>query len=156
VASREEFNLYNPAFIALVQSEVARGHRQNSTAGICLPLVFGASTIALFEHLRRDLPSTTRTHLAKWLKDYPEFRPEFQRLVRGSVCPLRAGLLFALTHNAVVLDGASVLAQGRRLALPDSISTETVSILRTARFVGRWFAQAGTAATTLSLIGFSS
>ena len=154
-ASREEFNLYNPAFVAIVESEAARGHCEDSPDGIPLPLAFAASTIALFGHLRSDLPSSKRTHFAKWVTDHPEFRPEFQRLVRGLVPPLRAGLLFALTHGVVQLEGSTVSAVGRRRALPASTSPETSEILSTARFVGRWFATAGSCSTTLSLLGFS-
>ena len=153
-ASREEFNLYNPAFVAIVESEAARGHREKSPDGIPLPLAFAASTVALFGHLRSGLPSSTGTHFAKWITDHPEFRPEFQRLVRGLVPPLRAGLLFALAHGVVQLEGSTVSALGRRRTLPASTSQETRAILSKARFVGRWFATAGSCSTTLSLLGF--
>ena len=154
-SSREEFNLYNPAFVAIVESEAARGHRERSQSGIPLPLVFAASTIALFSHLRSGLPSSTRAHFAKWVTDHPEFRPEFQRLMRGLVPPLRAGLVFALTHGVLRVEGSTVSALGRRRTLPTSTSQETSNILTTARFVGRWFAATGSAPTTLSLLGFS-
>ena len=154
IGSREEFNLYNPAFIAIVESEAARSYRERSSQGMPLPLAFSASTIALFSVLRSGLPSSTRTHLAKWITDNPEFRPEFQRLVSGLVPPLRAGLLFALVHGVVQLEGSTVLSLGRRRTLPDSMSQETNDILSTARFVGRWFATAGSSSTTLSLLGF--
>lgn len=156
IASREEFNLYNPALIAVVQSEAARGYFGRSSDGMPLPLVFSASAIALFGHLRSDLPSSTRTHLAKWITDNPEFRPEFQRLVRSLVPPLREGLLFALAHNQIQFEGSNVLAQGRRRSLPGSLSQETRSILRTAEFIGRWFGATGSTSTTLSLLGFGS
>ena len=156
ISSREEFNLYNPAFVAIVESETARGHGERSPSGIPLPLVFAASTIALFSHLRKDLPSSKRTYFAKWVTDHPEFRPEFQRLMRGFTPPLRAGLIFALTHGVLRLQGLTVSALGQRQDLPASTSEETTEILDAARFVGRWFATAGTPSTTLSLLGFSA
>lgn len=156
ISSREEFNLYNPAFVAIVEGETARGHHERSQDGILLPLAFAASTIALFSHLRKDLPATTRTHFAKWVTDHPEFRPEFQRLMRGFIAPLRAGLIFALTHGTIRLQGLTVSAVGQQIVPPASTSQETTEILNKARFVGRWIATAGTSSTTLSLLGFSA
>lgn len=154
IASREEFNLYNPAFIAVVESQAVRGYGERSSDGMPLLLTFAASTIALFDQLRSDLPSSTRTHLAAWITDHPEFRPEFQRLMRGLIPPLRAGLLFALAHGVVKLEGSSLSVLGRQRSLGTAISQESQDVLHKARFAGRWFSTAGSSSTTLSLLGF--
>lgn len=154
--SREEFNLYNPALIAAVIEESARGHRKSAGTGITLPLVYAASTIGLFGHLRADLPGTTRTHLATWMTRHPEFHPEFQRLLKGGMPALRAGLLFGLGHNALDLDGSTITARGRRRGLPDGLSVETREILAASGFVGRWLGKTGNPSTSLSLLGFTS
>ena len=155
-ASREEFNLYNPALVALTIEEAARGHRERSSDGMVLPLVYATVTIGLFGHLRAELPRTTRTHFATWITNHPEFRPEFQRLLKGGLPALRAGLLFGLGHGTVVLDAAKVSALGNRRRLPDALSGETSEILAASRFVGRWYGKTGSPSTTLSLLGFGS
>ncbi len=153
-ASREEFSLFNPAFVAVLIRESAREHAREAKAPEPLPLGLASATIAMYPVLRGWLPSSTRSHLAKWMADHPEFRPEFQRLFQGSVAPLRAGLLFGLQSQALEMDGAAIAARDRRAKLPNELSDETRAILDAAGLVGRWFAKAGSTPTVLSLLGF--
>ncbi len=153
-AAREEFSLFNPAFVALLISESAREHTREAKAPEPLPVGLAAATIAMYPVLRGWLPSNTRSHLAKWMTDHPEFRPEFQRLFQGSVAPLRAGLLFGLQSQALGMEGAAITPRGRRAQLPDDLSDETRAIVDAAGLAGRWFAKAGSTPTVLSLLGF--
>ncbi len=153
-ASREEFNLFNPAFTALCLSEAARGHVEESGEPGSLPILFSATIAALFSHLRADLPSSTRTHVSKWIVDHPEFRPEFQRLAKATAPAVKDGLRFAVSHNLLRSDAALLVPQGRRRSRPADFTDETSEILAKARFLGRWFAKAGSPATVLSLLGF--
>lgn len=153
--SREEFNLFNPAFTALCLSEAARGHVEETSEPGSLPILFSAVTTALFPHLRANLPRSTRTHVSKWIVDNPEFRPEFQRLASATAPAVRDGLKFAVAHNILRVDAAHLLPQGRRRPRPVGLSEETTEILARARFLGRWFAKAGSPATVLSLLGFA-
>lgn len=150
VSSREEFNLFNPAFIAEVQAEVVRGYRSN----LELALVFSASTMAVYPHLRDSLPSSTRTRLAKWVTDHPEFRPEFTRLLPGLVPALRRGALFGSQRRLFIVDGSRLGQASRRRPRPSELTDETSAALDAASFLGRWFAGSGTPATVLSLLGF--
>lgn len=154
-ASREEFSLFNPAFVALLISESAREHAREAKAPSPLPVGLASATIAMYPLLRGWLPSSTRSHLSKWMADRPEFRPEFQRLFQGSLPPLRAGLLFGLQSQALGMEGAAIAAVGRRAQLPPDLSAETRAILDAARLTGRWFAKTGSTPTVLSLLGFT-
>lgn len=155
-ASREEFNLYNPAFVALALEAAVRGHSERSDGGMSLPLVHSAATIGLFRHLRADLPTTIRTHFATWVTNHPEFRPEFQRLLVGGFPALQAGFQFGLGHGTIALTGSLATAPGNRRRPSPGLSEETNEVLYTSRFVGRWFAKTASPPTILSLLGFDS
>lgn len=153
--SREEFNLFNPAFVAFTLSEAARGHVEHAARPGPMPLLFSAATIAMFAHLRAGLPSTTRTHVSTWVVDHPDFRPEFQRLAASCALPIRHGLAFALEHSLLRAEASLLTPEGRRPSRPASLTSETKEVLAASRFLGRWFAKAGSPATVLSLLGFS-
>lgn len=153
--SREEFNLFNPAFVAVCLSEAARGHVEGGDEFGSIPILYSATVTGLFSHLRANLPSSTRTHLSKWIVEHPEFRPEFQRLAQATRPAVIDALRFALTHGLLEAETANLVPQGRRRRLPIHLSEETLEILDKTRWLGRWFAKSGSPATVLSLLGFS-
>lgn len=154
-ASRDEIAFYNPAFLAAAMRSTASGYQSMAGRGIPVPLLLPAVVIAAFLPLRSLLPRTIRTHHATWISNTPGFRPEFQRLFTTLVEPLRSALLLAVEANAVSVDGIEVSPGGLTLN-PSDPSEETEDVMRAARFLGRWYARSGPAATTLSLLGFES
>ncbi len=152
--SREEFALFNPAFVAEVVSEATRGHREGIGTPGSVPIVFSAAVIAMYAHVREQLPPTARTHLPKFLLQEPGFRPEFHRLMRGSIVPLWLGLTFATNEGALSLQGLQVVATGARRRRPSGLSEETIAVLEASKWCGRWLGKSGPPATVLSMLGY--
>jgi hypothetical protein len=153
--SREEFNLFNPPFLAFVQHRSIYGFGERSAEGMSIPLAFTTATLAVFGHLREALPRTARTHVAKWLSDNPGLPPEIVRLVRGYAPALRRGFMLGLQQGMFQVEDGSLSAT-KLVRRPASLTDETVAAIDAARFAGRWFGGAGSQSTSLSLLGFSS
>lgn len=156
LASREEFALFNPPFLAASLFEAAAGFRSETDDDMPIPLAFVATTIAGLPHLRTALPRTVRTHHAVWLTGNPWIRPELSRLFPSLVVPLRAALVVGARNETVELHAWSIRAVARPSRTGLGLSDDTKSILSASRFLGRWYGRSGSPATVLSLLGFSA
>lgn len=155
--SHEERALLNPSFCAMLLWHAARGHAAEENVPLSFEESFLVLPFVLHRETRETLPRSGRTSLAAWLDEYP--------LARGRVAS-RARFLLPFTKEALTFGGAHGLVRldsGRLHAAPDwqrgvnrvlrASSDEVKSCANRAAFVGKWFAQAGNAATVLALIG---
>lgn len=155
--SHEERALLNPSFCATLLWHAARGHAAEGNVPLSLEESFLVLPFILHRGTRETLPRSGRTSLAAWLDEYP--------LARGRVVS-RARFLLPFTKEALTFGGAHGLIRldsGRLHAAPDwqrpvnrvlrVSSDEVKSCAHRAAFIGKWFVQAGNAATVLALIG---
>lgn len=156
--SREEKRLLNPGFCANILWHAAKGcATDGGRGGLSFEESFLVLPFVLHRETREGLPHSTRTSLAVWLDENP--------LARGRVAS-RARLLVPFTKDALTFGGMHDfirLAEGRlrvetnwrkavNRALEES-SDEVRDCAKRAEFLGKWFAQAGSSATVLALIG---
>jgi len=153
----EERALLNPGFCAALLWHAARGYASEGDVALSFEESFLVLPFVLHRGTREALPRTSRTSLAAWLDEYP--------LARGHVAS-RAQLLVPFTKEALVFGGGHGLfrfddgklrasrawqrAVGRTLK---ATSDEVKGCASRAAFIGKWFAQAGTATTVFALIG---
>ncbi len=121
------------------------------------PILFMFLPIALHKPTRETLPASVRTSLADWLQENAAARVLFfERLV--SLKPhtresLHFGLLsdwFVFTNDGLVQTKKSEKEINKAVQIVTEESREC--ILR-AKFLGKWFASAGTPQTVMALWG---
>lgn len=155
--SREERSLLNPGFCANLLWHAARGYSEGNAGALSFEESFIVLPIVLHRDTREGLPRSTSTSLAVWLEENP--------LARSRVAS-RAILLVPFTKDALTFGGVHGfirIERGRLYAdlkwkkavnrsLKDS-SEEVKGCAKRADFVGKWFAQTGSATTVLALLG---
>lgn len=155
--SHEERALLNPSFCATLLWHAARGHGAEGNVALSFEESFLVLPFVLHRGTRESLPRSSRTSLAAWLDEYP--------LAQGRVAN-RARLLAPFTKEALMFGGAHGLIRlnsGRLHADPGwqrvvsrvlkLSSDEVKGCANRAAFIGKWFAQTGSAATVLALTG---
>lgn len=151
----EERRLLNPAFIALLLWHGADGYHSESGQGLPFSLGFLLVPVALHPRTRERLPKSVSTSLAAWLQDNPYLRETFPARARALSAAAREGMGVALATRLVSVGAGGVFQPaGRPRRRRDVRHTQdSQDVLKRARFVGRWFARAGSPATIYALWG---
>lgn len=155
--SVEEANLLNPAFCCAVLTSSDVGYMGIDKAGISYPLVFLVLPVVLHKPTRDLLPRSKRTSLAAWIQQNPEVRILFAERVIALKPYTREAILFGMLHDWLTL------GEGCRLQtnlddkninlISKKLKDEAKECVKKARFVGQWFASAGSAQTVMALWG---
>lgn len=159
----EQRNLLNPAFCAVAVWHLARGYRIESktlgatAAGLPFALAFVGASLVLRGQTRDQLPRTTATSLATWVRDHPLERSAVAKGVVVLRDAVREALLFGAQHGILSLDGRRLVpgdVQTKKInAYLNASSDEVRECMRQAVFVGRWLCKAGAPPTVLALLG---
>lgn len=155
---REEANLFNPPFMAVVIAKVAQGYHRESGRGVPIPVAMLGATLALSPGFRAARPNTLRTSMIAWLTSNSEQRLGLGERAASLADPLREGILFGTAHGALDVTAAAELLPGslnQGRSAPRDLGQEVPAILSAAEFLGRWFAAAGPPANVLVLWGLS-
>ena len=153
----EEANLLNPAFCCVTLAAAVLGYASVDKTSIPYPLTFLVLPTVLHKATRENLPRQTRTSLAAWIQENAEVKVTFAGRVTALKEHTREAILFG-SHNSWF----DMLPNGRvQTSLSDSdadgfirkLEGEAKECVRRARFVGRWFALAGTPQTVWALFG---
>ena len=152
--------LFNPAYCAALLHEACRGAQRESRTDQLGPLSFAACFLVLptvlHRPIREALPKSISTSFATWVSEHPLLRSQLASMALVTKDLTSKGLLFATSHGALTLEHGHVRSSGSmRAAIFDKNepSSEMAQCMRSAYFVGRWLALAGTTPTTLALIG---
>ena len=132
---------------------------QVTPSGMPLALGFVIVPVVLHKPTRLSLPTTIRTSLPAWLGQNPTARAVLADR-GGALSPfVRDAVLFGLIRGAFTLASDGVLsASGNERSFRRGLramSEESSGCIDDARFVGRWFANAGSAHTVLTLWGIA-
>lgn len=157
----EQRNLLNPAFCAIVLSQLATGYAKEASDGgvddrLPLELAFVGSSFVLRGQTRTQLPSTVRTSLATWIQDHPLERSAVAKGVVVLRSYVREAVIFGAQHGVLGVDGRSVVAVDAPAGLAAYLRTSSAEVrecIRSANFVGRWLWKAGAPTTVMALLG---
>lgn len=152
----EEQALLNPALIAVVLHEAARGYADESGANLPYALAFLVVPVVLVQFIRNELPGTVATSFSAWIDRNPRIRMRFADVAVSTTGLVREGMLFGSAGGILVVDAASIRATGLRArsgGIVRSNTTEFQVILKKSHFVGRWYAKAGATSTVMALWG---
>lgn len=152
----EEAHLFNPAFIGALCFEYVKANSRASEIGhVEIPTVFCALPLALHRETRKSLPSRTTTSVYTWLQREPRVQVGYSRRAKDLAPAVREGIIYAQARNALTFDEAGNLSIGlQRASFTNSflqnVTSEMREIVIATRFLGRWFATAGSTTTLLA------
>ncbi len=154
---KEEAYLFNPAFCCTTLSVAMQNYATVRNEGVPFSLVFMFLPIVLHKPTRESLPPNTRTSMAAWLQENPEARVLFyERLV--SLKPhTREAIQFGMLLDLIIPKNGGLLET--TLSNTDvtrttrTLSDEARECVMRARFVGKWFAEAGETHTAMAFWG---
>jgi hypothetical protein len=151
----EQRTLLNPAFLAVLVTEAARGYVEERRSPLPFALVFLAVPVIVHEPTRESLP-TISTSMFAWLQRHPQARVHIPPLAVQFVSPVREAVRLGARHGALAFTARGAL-EPAALSKP-ARGAQTGDLLRCrsrAHFVGRWMARAGDPGTVLSAWGLS-
>lgn len=155
---REEANLFNPAFCAIVLGEFVKEFQKAKGSACPYALLFCALPLSLHGKTRTALPSTTLTSLYSWRERNPEVLVGFAERARSLRPVVQEALRFAIDRTALAFAddgglvlGAQPLTVGKKFE--DGITADARECIATARMLGRWLAKAGTTSTIMAAWG---
>ena len=154
---KEEAYLFNPAFCCTTLSMAMQSYASVKDEGVPFSLAFMFLPIILHKPTRNNLPRNTRTSMAAWLQENSEARVLFyERLV--SLKPhTREAIQFGMLLDWIIPRSGGLL----ETTLTDTDVTRTTKTLSDearecimrARFLGKWFAEAGETHTAMAFWG---
>ncbi len=154
---KEEAYLFNPAFCCTTLSVAIQNYVSVKNEGLPFPLSFMFLPIVLHKPTRESLPRNTRTSMAAWLQENSEARVLFyERLV--SLKPhTREAIQFGMLHDWIVLSNGgllkTIISNTEVTRITKALSDEARECVMRARFVGKWFAEAGETHTAMAFWG---
>ena len=104
---------------------------------------------------RKRLPGTTRTSIPVWLKNNPDMLLGFSKRVKALVPYTKEALLFGVEHNVIVHGKENQISINKEISIAysSSKSEEVRECLKSAEFIGKWFAKGGSEKIIFALFG---
>jgi hypothetical protein len=151
----EVANLLNPSFCGLLLREFISSYESKKQLGVPYELIFLALPIILHKNTRELLPRTVRTQMHVWLQNHPFIRVEFANRVKELVPFTKESLMFLMHRELIKVesDGLLVVGTGKYGTSLGTGQNELYECVDKARFLGKWFAQAGTSNTIYLMWG---
>ena len=141
----------NPALLAAIQASAARAYEaERRGRAMVWPLCFVVAPLVLHRPTRRALPSSTRTHLPKWVSDHPVLVAGLPARSKSLIPAVREGLRFGLRHDLLALEDGKVRAVQSQEPRAEG---ELKELLRSVALVGRWTAKSENPSTVFALLG---
>ena len=154
---KEEANLLNPAFCCGVLTASVFGYSSIEPKGTPYPLAFMVLPIVLHKQTREALPKSTRTSVAAWLEEHPSAKIQYHERVASLVPFVREALLFGLIYKWFAIKEGRIIETIQTKAnvtrALNMTKGETKDCINRGKFVGRWFASAGSVETMMTLWG---
>jgi hypothetical protein len=152
--SREEQNLNNPAFTALLVARAVQGYEQENGSACPVPLAVLAPVMALTSQLRAVLPTSISTTTVNWIEREASARVHLTQAVPHLGPIVKAGVLFGLKVRAVeIVEGHLLRSTGKLRKSIVGDTAEVVEIQKASLFLGRWLSRAGNTRTIFTLLG---
>lgn len=151
--SREEYALYNPAFLSTLCRRAVDGTFSEYGFGLSIPLAYIAVGLSLTPRILSEGKPTMRSHLSAWIDQDAGRIFEIHECLPALTKPVAAGIRFGMAFDLLSVADSS-LVQGRRPLKPmtSARSKTTYDAERMAYFYGRWLPKAGSAESVLSTL----
>ncbi len=136
-------NLVNPAFCSLLLHVSVSDFFKEKRSGMPYALLFLVLPLTLHEPTQEALPNDTRIFLTEWFKEQPEeFGRVFADQVRQFVPYTREALMFGMQRSLFNIDeSGNITHSARNVNSAYQMRAPIMTLMNSARFVGRWFAK---------------
>jgi hypothetical protein len=146
--SKIEAGLLNPALIAVLMSEAAKGYEEHS-GPMTWPMAFLIPPLVLHRPTRDALPRDTRTHLSTWISRQPVLLAGLPERTSAMAPLVREALRFGLRHRVLEVSGGRVRGLMTQVPPPGDLRV----LVSKAALVGRWLAKSDQPSTVFALFG---
>ncbi|MFF5344093.1 three component ABC system middle component [Streptomyces althioticus] len=141
----------NPALVAAVAATAARDYEREASGRLMpWPMAFVVAPLVLHRPTRQALPTSTRTHLTKWVADHPALVAGLAARSTSLAPSVREGLRFGLRHQMLTIEQGSLKG---RIPSTSRIEGELADLIRAASLIGRWTAKSDNPSTVFALLG---
>lgn len=155
--SREEAHLLNPAFCCSALTAAMYGYKETNNNGMPFPLIFMTLPIVLHKPTREALPINTRTSLPAWLLENGNAKVLFYERLISLKPHTREAIHFGLLMKWIVPEAGGIfqtdLGDSEINRISSYLTNEARECVMRSRFLGKWFALAGSLHTTMALWG---
>jgi len=155
--SIEEAHLLNPAFCCTMLNSFIFGYSNIHSDGLPYPIIYMILPIVLHKSTRETLPKNTKKSLASWLHQNQKVRIQFYERLIALKPYTQEALIFGFTYDWFELHPKGKLTskfnESQIKKMINSMSEEARECVLRARFIGKWFARAGSVPTLMYLWG---
>lgn len=154
-APREEYLLYNPAFLSLLLRRSSEGfERERTTVGMSTLLAYVAVSMSLRIDMRAALTMTVTSKLGTWTNDNAKIVTLIAPTCTALLPYLNNALMFGLNHRIFTLRHGRLhpTDQGPKKTI-SGVTSEVQDCQKAALYLGRWFALSGSESTVSALLG---
>jgi len=157
IYSEEEQALFNPAYTGFLLLTMIREYSSECETGMHCALPFLLLPMALNPTIATQLPNNKRSSLLAWITSHHGELSDFAELAKTYQPIVMTAITFLIEKSLLDLSDKGEF-QLRATSLPKnpSLFSENVSmrsVMRTAGFLGRWFAHAPPVETLYSHLG---
>ncbi|EEM01730.1 hypothetical protein bmyco0002_59650 [Bacillus pseudomycoides] len=148
-------NLLNPAFVGRLIRIFVQAYYNEKKEAVPYELLFIFLPLVLQKYYRDTLPSTTKTQMHIWLQNNPELKLDFANKNRDLIPHVRETLIFLVHRNVLNITSEGQIKLGYKgLKRKKVVNTSEVkACMNKAKFIGRWFAKAGSTTTIFAIWG---
>ncbi|HDS1200849.1 TPA: hypothetical protein QD004_000096 [Shewanella algae] len=143
--SKEEANLYNPAYIGVILYQAIRECSKQNQQGLHCSLLYLIAPLSLSGRYSSVLPATVSTPLAGWAADFEGHLVGFANSVSAYIDVVNMAIVFLLEKEAISLsENGFFLINNETLPKLPAMVNKNEAFKRAflgAGFLGRWFGQ---------------
>lgn len=151
----DTWRLFNPVFCAVLLNKACAAYKKKSSSPMPVTFAFLILPNALHKPTREALPKTTHTSMWGWLQDNPVLLMDFVERVKAIRPYTGSAIAFGL-KNSMLFEAPGTIEPGKLRRRPRTLNAteDWESCVKTAEFLGRWFAGASfDEATILAIWG---
>lgn len=154
-ASYEVRNLLNPAFCSTVIYEAITSYNNEGKKALPIPLLFLVLPLALHKKTRSKLPKNKKTNLGLWVSENEELSLDLNLRISNLSSFTFLALGNLAVNEIIVIRDEQVFIETEMKGVSSYAKTseEIEDILRSAGFLGRWFANSSTPASIYTYFG---
>lgn len=149
----------NPAFCAYLLATFASVYEEEKATSPEVVLSYTALPLALSGDLEHTFNSTNKaTGLLEWLQRHPEIQIELLTRINASMDIVTEAIRYGCFAQLITLTAEGQLRSGPKATNKAAIKRlcqENQAAFKQATLLGAWFATAGTARTTLNMMGLT-
>lgn len=141
----------NPALVAVIAATAARDYERKASGRLMpWPMAFVVAPLVLHRPTRRVLPTSTSTHLTKWVAEHPALVAGLAARSTSLAPAVREGLRFGLRHQILTIEQGFLKG---RIPVKSRTEGELADLIKAASLVGRWTAKSDNVSTVFALLG---